>query len=206
MVYRKRWPVAVYNGPREVQALIDYSLTLACEAGYYEPLQTGGSMQGENRVEMGPYGVYANIPGNPPRVRLNSLEYNSSEPIRGFNPNIPVVATGSSAASQATNVIRSEESQQQQAASQGISTSLTQNLEQPPVPPSRLVGEQPPVPPSRLIGAQAPIQPTPSPSPSNIAVPVQQPISSNLRSNVGQLPQPSTVLPQSPTIALPANR
>jgi hypothetical protein len=100
LVYRKRWPVAVYNGPREVQALIDYSLTLACEAGYYETLQIGGSMQGEKRIEMGPYQPYTNIPGSPPIIRKSSIEYNAENSIRGFNPNIPVVVTGSKVAPQ----------------------------------------------------------------------------------------------------------
>jgi len=125
MVYRKGWPVAVYNGPREVQALIDYSLTLACEAGYYEILQVGGSMQGEARIEMGPYDPYVNIPGSPPRVRQTSIQYNSEAPIRGFNPNIPVVITGSTGAQRATNIIRAEELNQQQGEARGIAPSLT---------------------------------------------------------------------------------
>jgi len=93
LVYRKRWPVAVYNGPRDVQALIDYSLTLACEAGYYEVLQLGGSMQGEQNAEMSPYDIYTNIPGNPPKIRRESLQYNASNPIRGFNPDMPINIT-----------------------------------------------------------------------------------------------------------------
>lgn len=94
MVFRNRWPVAIYNGPREVQAIIDYALTLACEAGYYEILQVGGSMQGENRLEMGPYDVYTNLPGQPPKVRTESVQFTAENPIRGFNPNIPLSATG----------------------------------------------------------------------------------------------------------------
>src|SRR3989304_6784319 len=102
MVYRKRWPVAVYNGPREVQALIDYSITRACEAGYYETAQLGGSVQGEGRLEMGPYDVYTDIPGSPPKIRKTSIQYTSEQPIRGFNPNIPIEITGSTGAQQAT--------------------------------------------------------------------------------------------------------
>lgn len=97
MVYRKGWPVAIYNGPREVQALIDYALTLACEAGYYEILQVGGSMQAEARMEMGSYNDYTDIPGSPPKIRKDSLQYNSQNPIRGFNPNIPVSIINTSA-------------------------------------------------------------------------------------------------------------
>lgn len=90
MVYRKRWPVAIYNGPREVQSIIDYALTLACQAGYYEIIQIGGSMQAENRVEMSPYNTYTDIPGQPPSIHTESLQYTVDQPIRGFNPTIPI--------------------------------------------------------------------------------------------------------------------
>lgn len=132
MVYRKRWPVAIYNGPREVQAIIDYALTVACNAGYYETVQLGGSMQGESRLEMGPYDVYSNIPGSPPRVRTESLQYSASEPIRGFNANLPVVITGSTGSISDVAKIRAEEQQQQQGATENIATSLTQQLEAQP--------------------------------------------------------------------------
>ena len=143
MVYRKGWPVAIYNGPREVQALIDYALTLACEAGYYEILQLGGSMQGETRIEMGPYDVYTNTPGNPPKIRRDSLQYSAEQPIRGFNPNIPIVITGTTGAARATSVIRSEEIRQQQAASQGVTTSLIPTQEATPAL-ERITGEPQP--------------------------------------------------------------
>lgn len=90
MVYRKRWPVAIYNGPREVQSIIDYALTLACQAGYYEIIQLGGGMQAENRVEMAPYNTYTDVPGQPPSIRTESLQYAVNQPIRGFNSNTPL--------------------------------------------------------------------------------------------------------------------
>ena len=132
MVFRKRWPVAIYNGPREVQAIIDYALTLACQAGYYEILQVGGSMQAEGRLEMGPYDVYTNIPGQAPRIRTESLQYNSEQPIRGFNPAIPLVVPGTPGAAQAVGTIRAEELAQQGAATGDITTSLTEGGEAPP--------------------------------------------------------------------------
>lgn len=113
LVYRKRWPVAIYNGPREVQSIIDYALTLACQAGYYEPAQVGGSMQGENRVSMGPYQPYMNIAGAPDRIRQTSVQYDATQPIRGFNPNIPLSYTGSPEEATATNQIRLQELNQQ---------------------------------------------------------------------------------------------
>ncbi|CAH6421697.1 Hypothetical protein HVR_LOCUS1336 [uncultured virus] len=141
LVYRKRWPVAVYNGAREVQALIDYALTRACEAGYYEPIQLDGSMQAEARIGMGPVDPYTNIPGSPPRIRTESLQYNAEEPIRGFNPNIPVVITGSTGSRIATGEIRSEETTEQREEAAGISPSLAQNLEDLPAT-NPITGEQ----------------------------------------------------------------
>ena len=158
VVYRKRWPVAIYNGPRAVQALIDYSLTLACEAGYYEIIQVGGSMQGEARLEMGPYDVYTNIPGQPPKVRQESLQYNSEEPIRGFNPNIPLVITGSRESQSATRQIQSEEAQQQQGLGEGTITSLTEQQETGPTRET-ITGE-----PNISEPSQIPPSPVPQPT------------------------------------------
>lgn len=195
MVYRKRWPVAVYNGPREVQAIIDYALTLACEAGYYEILQTGGSMQGEARVEMGPYDVYTNIPGQQAKVRRESLQYNAEEPIRGFNPNIPIVVTGSVGSQRAANAIRGEETTSQQAANAGITTSLTEQEEgQPSL--QDITGEPsapgPALQPPGTISNPIEQAPVPVPRPN-----VPQPITSS--------PQQTTSNPQlTENIALPA--
>lgn len=91
LVYRKGWPVAFYNGSREVQAISDFSLTLACRANYYEPIQLAGSMQAEGRLEMSPYDVYQNVQGAPPKVRTDSTQYVAENPIRGFNPSLPLV-------------------------------------------------------------------------------------------------------------------
>ena len=177
MVYRRRWPVAVYNGPREVQALIDYALTLACEAGYYEITQLGGSMQGETRIEMGPYDVYRNIPGQPPKVRLESLQYTAEEPIRGFNPNLPIVITGSTGAQRATSTIRAEEVGQAQAAEGGVVTSLTQEEEARPAleqiteePTVAVPAQAIPSPVALPASTQAAAIPTPT---ANIALPAR---------------------------------
>jgi len=182
LVYRKHWPVAVYNGPREVQALIDYALTLACEAGYYEPMQIGGSMQGEARIEMGPYEPYTNIPNTPPRVRKDSLEYNAEQPIRGFNPNIPIVITGSSEARTATGEIRSEELRQQQGENEGVATSLTEEAEAVPTI-DQITGEP-------IVAAPSVNAPLPVATPS-----VPQP----------NITLPSPTITNEPSIALPAS-
>jgi hypothetical protein len=47
LVYRSGWPRAFYNGERVVQAIIDYSLTLACEIGYNETEQLFSSTHGD---------------------------------------------------------------------------------------------------------------------------------------------------------------
>lgn len=102
LVYRGRWPVAVYNGPRDVQALIDYALTLACEAGYYETMQIGGSMEADTNVEMGPYTPYTNTPNETPVVRRTSLDFNNAQPIRGFNTSTAASTTGTSSPTTST--------------------------------------------------------------------------------------------------------
>ena len=114
LVYRGGWPVAVYNGPREVQAIIDYALTLACEANYYEPLQIGGSMTADSRLEMGPYQPYVNIPGSVGAsgdnvIKKESLQFSASTPIRGFDPSINLVTPGSAASQAALEKIQQEE-------------------------------------------------------------------------------------------------
>lgn len=132
LVYRNGWPVAIYNGPREVQSLIDYSLTLACNAGYFETLQIGGSMEADKRLEMGPYQPYIDLPNEPPRTRKISTEYTSTSPIRGFNQKIPEVIPGTAAAAAATSQVRAEETRLQSEEAAGISGSLTETQEAPP--------------------------------------------------------------------------
>ena len=95
LVYRGGWPVAFYNGSRTVNAIIDYALTLACNIDYSEPVSLGAGMQAEYQLEIGSYDVYSNLEslrGN--KIRKNSLEYDNRG-VRGFNPNLQPVLTGS---------------------------------------------------------------------------------------------------------------
>ena len=95
LVYRNGYPAAFYNGSREVQAIIDYALTLACEAGYYEHVQIPGSMQAEARVDMDRPGAYNPIdPGSIP-IRKSSVEFVSTQPIRRFVPTTTLTEVGS---------------------------------------------------------------------------------------------------------------
>lgn len=109
LVYRNGYPVATYNGDRDVQTLIDYSLTLACQAGYYEPVQVGGSMQAESSIEMGSYQPYIDVQGQEPVVKKTSLQYNPEIPIRGFDPNLPIAYSGSQQSKQEAAVEGQEE-------------------------------------------------------------------------------------------------
>ena len=199
MVYRKRWPVAVYNGPREVQAIIDYALTLACEAGYYETIQIGGSMQGEARIEMGPYDPYTNIPGSPPRIRKDSVEYSAEQPVRGFNPNIPVVVTGSASARAATGEIRSEEIREQQGEAEGVATSLTEEAEAAPtIDP--ITGEP-------VVAAPSVSAPLPSETPQEaVATPAapQESVGTPVAPQESVVTPAAAPQPSEPEIAVPA--
>lgn len=82
--YRGGFPIGFYNGSREVQTIIDYSLTLACTSGYYEKDQLFSSMGSENRIQMdhpAPYNPL--VPGSPP-IRTKSTDYLTTAPIRGL--------------------------------------------------------------------------------------------------------------------------
>lgn len=109
MVYRNGIPTAFYNGPRETQSIMDYSVTLACGSGYYEPLSIFGGVSADQRVEMGPVQTYTDIPGSPPTVKKTSLEYKIDAPIRNFNNKLSLAEVGSTGAQQETETIRQQE-------------------------------------------------------------------------------------------------
>ena len=91
IVYRRGWPVAFYNGNRSTQAIIDYSLTLACRAEYHEHDQKTWSSQAINNIEMSGTNNYeAKKQGGvtlPPRTL--SEEYVTSKPMRGYANKVP---------------------------------------------------------------------------------------------------------------------
>lgn len=94
IVYRGGWPVAVYNGDRAVQPIVDYALTLACEANYREPIQTtaGTQVDGKSNYEM---------PGvNEYKPRTASTEFKVDAPLRNFNDQLPLAVVGSKSAQQ----------------------------------------------------------------------------------------------------------
>ncbi len=108
IAYRKGYPVAVYNGERATQPIIDWALTMACRADYFEPVQLFGSVQPEDRIEMTSPRIYMDLPGQKPVVRKSSVDFKTTSGIREYNPNIPVVATGSAAAAAETPLVREQ--------------------------------------------------------------------------------------------------
>jgi hypothetical protein len=112
LVYRNGYPAAFYNGSREVQSIIDYALTLACEAGYYEHTQIPGSMQAETRIDMDQAGAYNQLdPGSQP-IRKTSVEYISANPIRRFVPTTSLSQVGSTQELNESNETEGENEQQ----------------------------------------------------------------------------------------------
>lgn len=89
LVYRDGWPVAVYNGERAVQPLVDYALTLACQATYREPVQLAGGAQVDPERNIGMSGWVEFEP------RRTSLDYTSDRPARGYRPDLPDFVVGS---------------------------------------------------------------------------------------------------------------
>lgn len=128
LVYQNGWPKAAYNGPRETQSLIDYSLTLACRADYYETHIISSGVQIANRVAMGPYNRNYGPDGKILKPITSSEDFKIDAPTRGFNPNLSLVQPGTAAANQQANVIQREVQGLQQGA-----TSLTQTPTTPPV-------------------------------------------------------------------------
>jgi hypothetical protein len=87
LVYRKGWPTAFYNGSRSSQAIIDYTMTLACRADYHEHDQKGWSLQAVSNIEMtntNRYDTekYGSIEVPP---RTSSENYNTKQPMRYSN-------------------------------------------------------------------------------------------------------------------------
>lgn len=54
LVYRQGWPVGFYNGPRETETIIDYSLELACSASYKETIQNASGSQPDQNIGIEP--------------------------------------------------------------------------------------------------------------------------------------------------------
>lgn len=94
MVYQNGWPVAFYNGDKSVQAIIDYSLTLACRAEYHEPFNNFGGMEVDNNQSMKGVEEYGDT-SNP--FRKISSEYKSGQPIRAYDKQDKLVVVGSPA-------------------------------------------------------------------------------------------------------------
>lgn len=96
LVYRGGYPVGVYNGARDVQSIIDFSLTLACSSSYNEPFNYFAGAQSEYPIEMtAPQPYPSNDKLNPKPLRTSSLQYQTGTPVRGYNPNEKLSMTGS---------------------------------------------------------------------------------------------------------------
>nr|QBK91115.1 MAG: thioredoxin-like protein [Pithovirus LCPAC202] len=91
IAYQKGFPVGFYNGERDVQAIVDWSLTLACKSDYYESRQLAASAHVDISFEMGGTNEY--------KRRVDSLQYTAGNPVRRYDPRTGIVITGSRGAS-----------------------------------------------------------------------------------------------------------
>lgn len=107
ITYRGGYPAAVYNGSRATQPIIDWALTLACKAGYFEGIQIYGSMRADDAIAMEGGNIYKND-------RRSSIKYTESNPIR-HSGKLPVVKEGSEA-----EKVTTEERRQKEAEEAGI--------------------------------------------------------------------------------------
>lgn len=122
MAFRNGNPRAFYNGGREVGAILEWSQVMACNAEYKEEKQLAGGVQAEEVYEMTPYDPYPARDGN--KLRKTSVEFDPSQPIRGFNPNLNVAYMGSDESRKNRDVLVKELTRQQREGG-----SLTEELE-----------------------------------------------------------------------------
>lgn len=95
--YQNGAPVGAYNGSMSVSALVEFALTLACTAGYHEPIQVSAGQQVRNNIQMGTPVNYLDL-GDQRVVRRSSAEFVTTPyGIRGFNPEVGVTQVGSEA-------------------------------------------------------------------------------------------------------------
>lgn len=54
IIYQKHFPQAFYNGPREINAIVDYVLALACDANYHRRIHATGLQIHGNKSPLEP--------------------------------------------------------------------------------------------------------------------------------------------------------
>lgn len=79
--YRGGWPVAFYNGDRSVQAILDWSITLACQANYYERFDLSAGVQTSSNLSSPTPAPYPSTDNTNP-IRNQSTDYKTDKPIR----------------------------------------------------------------------------------------------------------------------------
>ncbi len=78
ITYQQGYPIGFYNGDRQVQALVDFSLTLACRSDYYEPLQLPSGKTIDPKINISMAGWVEE------KRRTSSIQFKSGEPVRRF--------------------------------------------------------------------------------------------------------------------------
>lgn len=110
LAYQGGYPVGFYNGPREVQALLDFALTTACRSTYSERVQLAAGVQAEANYQIPPYDPYGVDPkgkANPELTR--SSQFKAGDAIRGYDPNLGVAYSGSPQAVEAARLLTEAE-------------------------------------------------------------------------------------------------
>ncbi len=106
LVYQNRWPIGFYNGERSVQALVDFSLVLACKAEYHEPINLFGGMVASDNLLM-QSGTQYGSETNP--FKTTSLEFTGKENIRAYDPADKPVLVGTAAEKEESAEVRRKE-------------------------------------------------------------------------------------------------
>ena len=106
LTYQNRWPIGFYNGERSVQALIDYSLVLACKAEYHEPINLFGGMVASDNLLMQGITQYGS---ETDPFKKTSLEFTGKENIRNYDPSDKPVLAGTAAEKEESAEVRRKE-------------------------------------------------------------------------------------------------
>ncbi len=98
ITYRGGWPVAAYNGERSVQTLLDYVMTLACQANYREPIQVAASVTSDVKLEMPGSKSYIGKD-----IKIDSAQFTTDSPIRSESTKTETHATTTTTSTSVTD-------------------------------------------------------------------------------------------------------
>ncbi len=112
LAYRMGFPTAFYNGDLSVQALADWSISLACKADYYEHLNLSVGVQVEAPYQTGKPNQRYTTEAAPTLINArgpSSMDFRTERSIRGYNPRLPLALQDSELAKKEKKIVEDVE-------------------------------------------------------------------------------------------------